>query len=370
MNLSNLNELTKTGRVLVAPLDWGLGHATRCIPVIKELSANGYQVIIAAHGAVKSLLQHEFPALTYISLPGYGIYYGRSKFWLPLAIAAQVPKMLFRIYKEHQWLKRAVKEYSIDAVIADNRFGLYHSSVPSIYITHQLQIKTGNRFSEKVLQKIHYWFINKYTACWVPDVAGAVNAAGDLSHPFLMPLHARYIGCISRFEKNNAVEKVYDLLVVISGPEPQRTILENILAEQLKVFEGSVMFVRGLPAETSTGEKKFEGIKNIVISNHLDAKALNLVVLQSRLVISRSGYTTVMDLIKLQQKAILVPTPGQTEQEYLAYNLYAQKIFYTVPQEKFSLETALAGANTFPFQFPQMDMELYKTAVSQFVQSL
>ena len=215
MIFSKINEISKKRKILVAPLDWGLGHATRRIPVIRTLLDNGLQVIVAADGMAKKLLQQEFPEIDFIYLPGYNILYSHNKYWLPLKIILQVPKILFRIFKEHISLKKIVKEHSIDAVISDNRFGLYHSGVPCVYITHQLLIKTGNRFSEKIAQKIHYWFIKKYNQCWVPDNGGIYNVAGALSHPVHLPPNVHYIGCISRFEKKETVEKIYDLLVLI-----------------------------------------------------------------------------------------------------------------------------------------------------------
>ena len=374
MFFSKISKLSKNKTILIAPLDWGLGHATRCIPVIRQLLSQGFQVIIAADGKVQKLLQHEFPGLTIIHLSGYKILYSRNQYWLPLKIILQVPSILIRIYKEHQWLKKIIKQYSISAVISDNRFGLYHSSVPSVYITHQLLIKSGNSFTEKIIQKIQYWFIKKYTQCWVPDFEGPVNIAGELSHPAIVPPNVRYIGAVSRFEKKPGIEKLYDLMVIISGPEPQRSIFEKLLFEQLRHYKGNVLLVRGLPEIVQTDMKNnslyCNQNKNIVIKNHLDAAALNIAMQQSELVICRSGYTTIMDLLKLQQKAILVPTPGQTEQEYLAKYLLQQNIFYAVLQQSFLLHDAVENANNLSSSIPFLNMENYKTCINQFAQSL
>ncbi len=358
---------------MVIPLDWGLGHATRCVPVIRALLANGCEVLIAAEGATESLLKHEFQQLRFIPLTGYRISYSKNKYWLPFKIIAQTPRILMRIYKEHQWLKRNVKIHSITAIIADNRFGLYHSTLPSVYITHQLLIKTGNPFTEKVAQKMHYWFIKNYSFCWVPDFEGANNIAGELSHPGDRPKNVVYIGGLSRFEKKEAVEKSFDLLLLISGPEPQRSIFESLLLKQVEKFEGKSLLVRGLPNITAVHEKDFEeknNHHNLTIKNHLAAEELNAVIRQSELVVCRSGYTTIMDLIKLNKKAILVPTPGQTEQEYLADHLMQQQIFYTVSQQHFNLGKALTAAADFSFVIPSFDMEQYKKKIQQFLQSL
>jgi predicted glycosyltransferase len=357
---------------LVIPLDWGLGHATRCIPLIKELLANNCEVIIAAETATESLLQHEFQQLTFISLRGYRIHYSKTKRWLPLKMISQVPAILGSIYREHKWVKEIVKKYAITAIIADNRFGLFHSGIPSVYITHQLLIKTGNQFTEKILQKLHYWLIKKYTGCWIPDFEGINNIAGELSHPFSIPQNVQYIGGISRFEKKPDVPKRFDILLLLSGPEPQRTIFEELVLAQLKNFNGKSLLVRGLPGIAAEDARIHLNISNsnLIIHNHLSAQELNDAIQESTMVICRSGYTTIMDLIKLNQKAILVPTPGQTEQEYLADHLMQQHLFYASSQQTFNLTESLKAAADFSFKTPSVDMEQYRKKVGQFVQSL
>lgn len=358
---------------MVVPLDWGLGHATRCIPLIRELLTNGCEVIIAAETATKSLLMLEFQQLTFIPLKGYRISYSKVKHGLPLKIISQVPRLLLAIYEEHTWLKKVVKKYSINAIISDNRFGLYHERIPSVYITHQLLIKTGSSFSEKIAQKIHFWFIKKYTSCWIPDFEGKNNIAGELSHPAKHPSNIHYIGCLSRFEKKDGIVKKYDLLILVSGPEPQRTIFEELLLQQLKNYNGKVLLVRGLPGIDEKEERVLnanEQDAHLVIKNHLSARELNDAIQEAGLVVSRSGYTTIMDLIRLQQRAILVPTPGQTEQEYLAWHLMKQDFFYASSQEGFMLTEALKQAEDFPFAVPAFDMEQYKKVVHQFIKSL
>ncbi|MBC7890439.1 MAG: glycosyl transferase family 28 [Ferruginibacter sp.] len=368
-----INKSSKKNCILLVPLDWGLGHATRCIPLIREFEANGCEVIIAAENPVKSLLQHEFQHLTFIPLKGYGIRYSVKSHWLPLKILSQLPRILHRIYKEHKWLKKVVKKYSVTAIISDNRFGLYHSHIPSVYITHQLLIKTGGTFSEKIARQIHGWFINKYTFCWIPDFEGMINIGGELSHPSIYPSNTKFIGCLSRFEKKAGFEKNNDLLIIISGPEPQRTIFEELLLPQLRQYKGKTLVIRGLPG-IEENDKNALGINtansHLVIKNHLSARELNDEIEQSALIISRSGYTTIMDLIKLKQKAVLVPTPGQTEQEYLAGHLMKQHFFFTTRQAGFILTDVLKQAAEFPFAVPFFDMDQYKKVVYQFVQTL
>lgn len=364
------NKLSKKTTVLVVPLDWGLGHATRCIPIIKELQLNGCDVIIAAETKVQSLLQSEFQQLTFIPLPGYRVNYSRKQYWLPLKILVQIPKILYHVYVEHGWLKKVEKKFKIDAVIADNRFGLFHKHVPSIYITHQLLIKTGTVFTERIARNLHYRFIKKYTACWVPDFEGHENLAGELSHAAVVPDNVNYIGCLSRFELSTTPKKEIELLIILSGPEPQRSIFEELVLTQLKSFAGAAMLVRGLPGNHERLATTEMTGDNIIIKNHLTATELNDAILNAAWVIARSGYTTVMDLVKLKQRAILVPTPGQTEQEYLADHLMDKQLFFSVKQDEFVLEKALQQASNFPFIMPNLDMNLYKSTIRQFVESL
>lgn len=354
-------------RVLVAPLDWGLGHVTRCIPVISKLQEENCEVIVAASGAGKFLLEKEFPGLHFIHLAGYQIKYSHKKYWMPVKLALQIPKLLWRVYSERRWLKKTVRQYHIDAVISDNRLGLSCAGTPSVYITHQLAIKTGSHFWNKLAQKIHYHYINKFSTCWVPDAEGAENLAGELSHPEMMPkTPVIYIGPLSRFEKINAAQK-YQLCIMLSGPEPQRSIFEKRLLQQLESFSGSTFLLRGLPGNCPQLKSD---LKNLTIENHLPAAALSQVLQQSALVISRSGYTTVMDLVKLGKKAILVPTPAQTEQEYLARYLQEQQLFYSLEQYNFSLKQAIQNSYDSDFVSASVQQDHYLQVVEVFVQQL
>lgn len=330
-------------KVLVAPLDWGLGHATRCIPVINKLLANSCTVFIAAEGAVKTLLQNEFPQLQILPIKGYNISYSRQKWWLPFKMFLQIPKIKAAIKYENQWLEKIIEEHEIDIVISDNRFGLYNKNVYCIYITHQLLIKTGNRFLEKLLQKKNYRYINRFNECWVPDNEKENILAGELSHPEKMPLiKTVYIGPLSRFEKREE-EKIYNLLIILSGPEPQRSILEKIILHQAVNSKKNILLVKGRPDEKQTATQR----NNLTIVNHLSSTELNKALQQSKMVICRSGYSSIMDLYAIKQNAILIPTPGQTEQEYLAKWLMNKRLFYSVPQKNFEMKKAIREALLF-----------------------
>jgi uncharacterized protein (TIGR00661 family) len=368
MNFEKNNIPARKLRVLIAPLDWGLGHATRCIPIIYELLSLDVEVFIAVEDNIKNLLEKELPEVNFLPLAGYNIRYSRNSIFFQFTLLAQLPKILIAVYAEKKWLKKIIPLHNIDAVISDNRLGLSNATIPCVYITHQLTIKAGNLVMEWLLQKIHYQFINKYSICWVPDFESAANFAGTLSHPKHLPkIPLRYLGLLSRLEKIE-VKKKYDLLVLISGPEPQRTVFENILLNELRNFSGKTLFIRGLLA--SATPLTSENI-NLEILNYLPSKKLNIAIQQAELVICRSGYSTVMDLIRLQQKAILVPTPGQTEQEYLSDYLSKKKLFFSLPQKKFSLNKLLEQAKHFSLSVaPIVDTQPFKKIVQEFCSSV
>ncbi|HEX4849315.1 MAG TPA: glycosyl transferase family 28, partial [Puia sp.] len=274
-------------KILVAPLDWGLGHATRCIPIVKQLLARNCHVILAADGPQKALLQQEFPGIDFIQLPSYGISYSGKDFLNSIKIAAQVPKILSRIRQENQYLNGALVRDKWDAVISDNRFGLYSTGLHSVFITHQLHIE--NPFADwvsKFLSDWNYQFIERFNECWVPDLKEEPGIAGALSHPSQLPhIPIRYIGPLSRFEVLNQKTEQFDLLIILSGPEPQRSRFEKILLDQLGSYRGNVVLVRGLPEEK---EIPTAG-PNLSIYNHADAGELNQMIQSSRFVLARSG---------------------------------------------------------------------------------
>jgi UDP:flavonoid glycosyltransferase YjiC (YdhE family) len=340
-------------RILVAPLDWGLGHATRCIPIIRQLLQEGADVLLAAGGPTAQLLQVEFPALEIIPLQGYRVRYASTRTGMFFALLSQVPRILRVIYYEHRWLKSVVKKHAISAVLSDNRFGLYHAKIPCVFITHQLQIKSPlGKWTESWLRRFNFRYINRFSECWVPDLPGTTNLAGDLSHPEKQPaIPVFYIGPLSRLLPLNIPEKEGHVLILLSGPEPQRSLLENKVLDDLARYPGTATLVRGLPGSVTL----IPSSNQIRIYNHLPAKALNEEMQAASLVISRCGYSTVMDLVNMKKKSVLIPTPGQTEQEYLAGYLTAMHIAYCKEQSGFSLTAALQAAKEFPYHFPETD---------------
>jgi len=351
--------LSKAKKILLAPLDWGLGHASRCIPIIKACLENGSEVVIAGTETTNALIRLEFPQLNYLDLKGYNIFYTNMKWMLPLSMILQFPKILLRMRHENNWLKRVVAESQIDLVISDNRYGLYHSEVPCFFITHQLQIQVPqSKWVQQMVNKLNHSMIKKFTICLVPDYEKESMSA-DLSQKGTLE-NVVYLGNLSRFNANEKDEKKYDLLLILSGPEPQRSLLEEKFKSAFEYCPYKTLIVRGKPGSNLSNNSPSH--KTV---DHLNAKELQTAILSAEIIICRSGYSSVMDLIKLNRHAVLIPTPGQTEQEYLGKYLMDKKWFLTVGQDTHSLQEILDQYHSFPFQkFPEWDLELYKEQMS------
>lgn len=317
-------------RILVAPLNWGLGHATRCIPIIKALIDHGYQPIIGSDGMALELLKVEFPDEVCIELPSYQIKYPKKGKYFTYKLLQNSPKVVKAIRAEHKLVKALVKCKQIDGIISDNRLGAYNKNVPSVFITHQLHVLSG--ISTWLSSKLHQHYIKKFDVCWVPDRENQPNLSGKMGHVKKQLLPTQYIGAISRLEKID-LKICYDLMFLLSGPEPQRSILEEILMEQLKMYNGNYLFVRGKVESKQSITKK----GNATIVNFLESKALEEAINKSQIIVARSGYSTILDLAKLGKRAFFIPTPGQFEQQYLAKSLEEKRIAPNCQQHEFSL---------------------------------
>lgn len=316
--------------ILIAPLNWGLGHATRCIPIIKALQENNYIPIIASDGVALELLRKEFPYIKTLELPSYQIEYAKNGKNFKWKLIKNLPKMIRAIWKEKRTTKEWIDKYEIDGILSDNRLGVFDKKTPSVFITHQLNVMTGN--TSWLSSKIHQNIIKKHRICWVPDVAGTPNLSGELGHLKTTNLKLNYIGPLSRIQKKE-VEKKYDLMVILSGPEPQRTYLEEKLKTEVQNYTGKVIFIKGVIEK----EQKKQENDNITFYNFMNSRQLEQTFNESDLVLCRSGYTTIMDLAKLGKKAFFIPTPGQYEQEYLALKLQKDGIAPWSTQDDFTI---------------------------------
>jgi uncharacterized protein (TIGR00661 family) len=318
--------------ILITPLDWGLGHATRCIPIINALKTD-YNIIIATSGGAALLLKNEFPALKHVPLPSYNITYPVKKS-LSLHMLTQMPGIISAIIQEHKAVKAAIKKYSIDLIISDNRFGTYSKNIPSVFITHQVNIKSPSL--NKLINKLNHRFIHKFSSCWIPDFESAPGLAGELSHPSAILKNYQYVGPFSR-SPTEKFEKEFDITVILSGPEPQRTLFEDILFKQLlEMGDLKINVVRGIYTEKENGQAK-----HIKVYDHLSVLELEKMLHESKHVICRAGYSSIMDLQNFDAKAMLVPTPQQTEQEYLAKMHCQNGEFYVQQQNEINVSDFL-----------------------------
>ena len=306
--------------ILISPLDWGLGHATRIVPIINFLIDNQYKVIIAGSGNSFEYLKNEFPMLQSLTLPGINIRYSKKKSQI-LSLLVQLPKFLFNILAEHKSLTRLTKNHSVDIIISDNRYGMWNKKLYNIFITHQLNIKLPKsiRFLEGIIHKLNYSLIRRFDICLIPDFQDKLNLSGELSHPVPKKINALYIGPVSRFLNMPAKkqkEHDIDFLGIISGPEKQKSIFRSKMEGFFSAANKNTMLI---PNDTS----------QIAGSDELSE-----LIFKSKIIISRAGFTSVMDYIALNKDAILVPTPGQTEQIYLAKYLSDIKLFKRMNQDE------------------------------------
>lgn len=320
--------------ILIAPLNWGLGHATRCIPIIRALQENNYIPIIASDGIALELLRKEFPNIKTLELPSYQIEYAKNGANFKWKLIKNGPKMMRAILEEKKIIQNWIEKYAIDGIISDNRLGVFSKKIPSVFITHQLNVMTGN--TTWITSKIHQSIIKKYTECWVPDLSGIPNLTGKLGHIDNPNLKTKYIGPLSRLQKKLLPNK-YDLLVILSGPEPQRGMLEKHLKKEIVKYDGNVIFIEG----NIEKEQKTTTIRNVIYYNFMNSTELEQAFNESEMVLCRSGYTTIMDLAQLRKKAFFIPTPGQYEQEYLAKKLKKEGLVPYATQDDFRMENIL-----------------------------
>jgi UDP-N-acetylglucosamine transferase subunit ALG13 len=249
-------------------------------------------------------------------------------------MALHFPSLWATILQEKKAIRNVIKKNKIDLIISDNRFGAHSNEIPSVFITHQVNIKTPHL--NKWVNKLNHRAIKKFSYCWIPDFEVSPGLAGELSHPPLEKIKSAYIGPQSRFRFSEE-EKKFDITVVLSGPEPQRTILEDILFEQLFIHENlKINLVRGIYTSDEKGE-----VKNILVYDHLQSEELEKLLHQSKHIICRSGYSGIMDLQYMDSKILLVPTPQQTEQEYLAELHSEIKKYFVQSQDKIDVSEFL-----------------------------
>lgn len=330
------------------------------MPVIDECRRQGAEVYLASDGRALRLLEKEYPKLTTLELPAYNIRYGTGN--MTWNIAPQMPKILWAMQQEKKAVDKIIRQYNIDGLISDNRFGCYSSRIPSVFLTHQTNLKVPALLGIGTFAK---WnnrrLIRRYDQCWIPDLEGEPNLSGSLSHGYALP-NMRYVGILSRMRPLE-VKKRYDIIAVLSGPEPQRTYFEEKIIEQLSTLPYRTLIVKG-----KTDSEIHSQNNNIETLAYLTKTDLNEAILASGVVISRSGYSTLMDLAALRkQQVILVPTPGQTEQEYLADLLHQKNIFLQQTQNKLDIQLAMTQLDNYTGLDMDTDEQQLQKAVRDFL---
>ena len=311
-------------KILIAPLNWGLGHATRCIPLIRQYLERGDEVVLGGDGESLLLLQRHFPQLRVIQLPSLELRYAANDQQRGFYLRA-IPALLRFTIADHYYLRQQLAIEHFDLIISDNRFGLFTRQTRCVYITHQLYVRLPRRLRifQPLARAIHACVFKRYHEVWVPDFANSENSlAGELCHGGCFDTYVKYIGPLSRFASSEGTPKElrrnseYSVVAILSGLEPQRSIFEQAILERYANTPDKVLIVRGKVAEAQTIISR----NNITMVASLSDQALLKAMEQASTIIARSGYSTIMDLavLGLLHKAELHPTPGQSEQEYLA----------------------------------------------------
>jgi uncharacterized protein (TIGR00661 family) len=352
--------MNPTKHFLICPLNWGLGHASRCIPIIRQLLSFEQKVSIAGDGLSLELLKKEFPTADFYNLPSYNIQYKYPS--MALNMVLQSRKLFNAIRAERKHVELLVKNENIDVIISDNRFGCRSSNIPSIYITHQSSIEAGGIVSSLFATRIHKSWFSKFDECWIPDFDNENNLAGNLSAP-PRGIKSLYIGPLSRFKYESSTSAIkYNGLFILSGPEPQRSYLEAKICSQLSTVAGKFLMVRGTYTPLKSALPP-----NVECIDLADSSTLYTLKQSSNLLISRSGYSSIMDLFFTQKKALLIPTPGQSEQEYLAEYHMDKKHFLSVRQSALDLKTQLKEAQQYKGFQPMEMQDLLTPALKKWI---
>lgn len=329
MNSLSFLDKIQSKRILIAPLNWGLGHASRCIPIIDKLQKNN-KVLIGSDGDSLDLLKREFPNISTVTFPSYQIEYSSKSFLL--GMIKQSPKIGLSISKELSLTEDIVDRFGIDLIISDHRLGCRDERVWSIILAHQIQIKSGNSIAALLGARTNKFFINQFNECWIPDYKELdLNFAGTLSnHKGIDKFE--YIGPLSRLKYKKA-PKTIDILIILSGPEPKRTELENTLGKILGDSDKNITCIRG------SHKPEIISANYAQSYNVADSSTISELMNAAKVIISRAGYSSIMDIVHMQAKAIMIPTKGQTEQEYLADHLEKREEIKFIKEEALNRNT-------------------------------
>lgn len=308
--------LTRNRRVLVSVLDWGLGHATRTSVIVGRLRERGCEVILAGSGRSLELLGADYPELERVWLPGFSprLSSGRRQWW---KIGLQVPWFLWCVWRERRMTERIVRERGVELIVSDNRYGVRSVGCGSVIVTHQLRPKIGVRglgWLERFVGWVIRRWVCRFDGCLVPDVRVG-GLSGELSGGRWEGMRVHGVGLLSRVALSEATEEgEVEWLGIVSGPEPQRGMLERELVERFCGESGRRVVVCGRGVGMGEDGVVEGGVERVC---QADGGRLKGLIMSARHIVCRAGYSTIMDLVALGREAELIATPGQGEQEYL-----------------------------------------------------
>ena len=322
---------------------WGLGHATRSLPILRRLFKEGHELTIISHDRSLQLLKKELnDQVTYIDLPDYPILVSENKEKFIAKSMVYWPLFIKRMESGLNYLKKIVERTTYDCIISDGRYDMYHKHIPSYFISHQIRILNPLNIGifETGSERFNEFFFRRFRDIIIPDYE-TDDFSGKLSHDFkrIDKNRLHYVGVLSDFSKKKK-KKDIDYFISISGPEPQRSILENKLRSQVNDLSGSVVMTLG-----KTEDQTQDFSDHIKIYDYLSKEQREDLLNRSNIVISRSGYSTILDLAVIGCKALMIPTPGQIEQEYLAEYHMEKKTCHAVDQDNLNISADVALVN-------------------------
>ena len=340
-----ISPASHTVRYIYALCTWGLGHASRSLPIMRALLKEGHEITVLTSGRSLRMLRNELgDSVEYVDIVSYPEPYSAGRFSFYLKFGLKVPGMIRTFRKEHDIVKKLMEQKKYHRIISDNRYGVYSHQIPSFLITHQLRLIAPKRigFIERIGERFVAAYQDDFDVFIVPDDEEG-TLSGELSHKlrYLPRKKILYSGPLSDFSKKEAEQDI-DLLISISGPEPQRSLFERIVQDEQKNFPKNTVITLGKSETFKEGTWK-----RAKVYTYLSKEEREDIINRSKLILSRSGYSTIMDLAVLGKRAIFVPTPGQTEQEYLSDYHMEKGTYYSMDQSVFSLRKALSESRRY-----------------------
>ncbi len=352
-------------KILYAILNWGLGHATRSSVVIEALLANGIEVEVVSDGQALEWIKSRFPQLNCHEIKGLNPQYPTDGSMV-LSMLKQLPGFMWAITREQAAFKKLAGERAAKAVISDNRYGCYVPGLPSMFLGHQLQIQlpAGSGWISPAVQWVNRRYLSPFDEIWIPDhpdraLSGALSAGFEGK--------SRFLGRLSHLKITNQetqIKKKY--LFLLSGPEPQRSLLERKISRWpgLKAAESSL--VRG------TSSKRMQVYPmGMEVHDLADSETISRLLATHELMVCRPGYSTLCDLWQSNNKSLLIPTPGQTEQEYLGNRMQDTGLAMNVQQDLFKPDKNLSEALQYKgFPAQAFDKDLLSQAVGELIRKI